>query len=267
DGALDAVDAFPLDKNESLDTDQDGLGNNADTDDDNDGVLDTADACLTVAGLASNNGCPVLPTLPSTTFGIGGATDDNTPGTPAALPVVVPPAALGIIPVTGGQLTTLSCTDTPTTLMQSGFQVALASLCGYSTIVDQTVEVSMPGNLPDSNSFVGGINLTILQDGNPVNVLPDGAIIILSFEIPAGMSGESLALLYWDSAAGAWVEKSATVEDGKLVAFNIEAPGTFVVVNKKVTAQTDPQPVTGSSDFYSLVAAWLKELAQLFGAH
>jgi hypothetical protein len=37
-------DAFPLDSTESLDTDADGTGNNADTDDDNDSVLNTADA-------------------------------------------------------------------------------------------------------------------------------------------------------------------------------------------------------------------------------
>ena len=44
DGVLDINDAFPLDENESIDTDSDGIGNNADTDDDNDGVLDTNDA-------------------------------------------------------------------------------------------------------------------------------------------------------------------------------------------------------------------------------
>lgn len=43
DGVLDAQDAFPLNKAESLDTDGDGIGNNADTDDDGDGVLDAKD--------------------------------------------------------------------------------------------------------------------------------------------------------------------------------------------------------------------------------
>ena len=44
DGVIDTDDAFPLDSSESVDTDGDGTGNNADTDDDGDGVLDTADA-------------------------------------------------------------------------------------------------------------------------------------------------------------------------------------------------------------------------------
>jgi len=44
DGVADTLDAFPLDAAESVDTDGDGIGNNADTDDDNDGVADTLDA-------------------------------------------------------------------------------------------------------------------------------------------------------------------------------------------------------------------------------
>ena len=44
DGVDDGLDAFPDDENESVDTDGDGIGNNADTDDDNDGVLDENDA-------------------------------------------------------------------------------------------------------------------------------------------------------------------------------------------------------------------------------
>ena len=44
DGVLDTLDAFPFDSTESVDTDGDGIGNNADTDDDGDGVADVDDA-------------------------------------------------------------------------------------------------------------------------------------------------------------------------------------------------------------------------------
>ncbi|MCP5178294.1 MAG: thrombospondin type 3 repeat-containing protein [Pseudomonadales bacterium] len=44
DGVLNVRDAFPNDPTESVDTDGDGVGNNADNDDDNDGVVDVADA-------------------------------------------------------------------------------------------------------------------------------------------------------------------------------------------------------------------------------
>ncbi|MBI5152585.1 thrombospondin type 3 repeat-containing protein [Candidatus Peregrinibacteria bacterium] len=43
DGVIDGKDAFPLDPKESLDTDKDGIGNNADTDDDGDGIPDSQD--------------------------------------------------------------------------------------------------------------------------------------------------------------------------------------------------------------------------------
>ena len=43
DGISDAQDDFPLDASESTDTDGDGIGDNTDLDDDNDGVADTAD--------------------------------------------------------------------------------------------------------------------------------------------------------------------------------------------------------------------------------
>ena len=39
----DRSDVFPVDANESVDTDSDGVGNNADADDDNDGVVDIDD--------------------------------------------------------------------------------------------------------------------------------------------------------------------------------------------------------------------------------
>ena len=44
DGIIDINDAFPLDSSESVDTDNDGIGNNADTDDDGDNVADVDDA-------------------------------------------------------------------------------------------------------------------------------------------------------------------------------------------------------------------------------
>jgi hypothetical protein len=43
DGVNDGEDAFPTDPSESVDTDFDGIGDNADTDDDGDGVSDTSD--------------------------------------------------------------------------------------------------------------------------------------------------------------------------------------------------------------------------------
>ena len=61
-------DAFPLDPKETLDTDRDGIGNNADPDDDNDGVPDVSDQYPLDASRSSD---PVTP--PASSGGSGGA--------------------------------------------------------------------------------------------------------------------------------------------------------------------------------------------------
>ena len=55
DGIGDAADMFPLNAAESLDTDRDGTGNNADADDDGDGVNDGADNCLLSPNVDQND--------------------------------------------------------------------------------------------------------------------------------------------------------------------------------------------------------------------
>jgi len=62
DGALDVDDKFPMDAGESMDTDGDGMGNNADEDDDNDGIADVDDFFPLYA---TNNYFPVWIQSPS----------------------------------------------------------------------------------------------------------------------------------------------------------------------------------------------------------
>ena len=58
DGVEDGLDAFPLNASESVDSDSDGIGNNADTDDDNDGVSDLLDTfpLISLNGLRDTDG-------------------------------------------------------------------------------------------------------------------------------------------------------------------------------------------------------------------
>lgn len=56
DGVVDDEDAFPNDASETLDTDGDGIGNNADSDDDGDGVADGADPNPLVNDTADTDG-------------------------------------------------------------------------------------------------------------------------------------------------------------------------------------------------------------------
>jgi hypothetical protein len=69
DGVLNARDAFPLNPNESIDTDGDGIGNNADLDDDNDGYSDVEEIAFgsdpldanSIPVVVSNDGFIVTP--------------------------------------------------------------------------------------------------------------------------------------------------------------------------------------------------------------
>lgn len=70
DGILNGSDAFPTDKSETIDTDSDGVGNNADDDDDGDGVIDTSDAFP----LDKNE------TIDTDSDGIGNTTDTDDDG-------------------------------------------------------------------------------------------------------------------------------------------------------------------------------------------
>jgi hypothetical protein len=74
DGLSDALDLFPLDATEQMDTDGDGVGNNADTDDDGDGVGDNSDACNnTAAGETVDDfGCAIsIPDTNTSAMAIG----------------------------------------------------------------------------------------------------------------------------------------------------------------------------------------------------
>lgn len=80
DGVMDALDAFPSNPAEWLDTDNDGTGNNADTDDDGDGVLDGADAfpldateSVDTDGDGIGDNSDPNPTVPDYPYTIGGS--------------------------------------------------------------------------------------------------------------------------------------------------------------------------------------------------
>ncbi|HSC75037.1 MAG TPA: thrombospondin type 3 repeat-containing protein [Pseudomonadales bacterium] len=70
DGVPDSIDALPGDATESVDTDRDGTGNNADTDDDNDAIEDGADNCPLISNPAQTD---------ADADGLGDACDDQAP--------------------------------------------------------------------------------------------------------------------------------------------------------------------------------------------
>jgi hypothetical protein len=140
-----------------------------------------------------------------------------------------------LIPVTGGQATELSCAKPSTTLEMGGFQVVFSNLCGYSAVLTKAPEGSLLGTLPNGKKYVGGLNIGLLHLGIPVNKLPENANVTIMFDVPSGMNGATLSILFWDltanNGAGAWVEKAVTLDRGNLV-LPVYSLGTFVLVDK-----------------------------------
>lgn len=93
DGVEDSVDAFPDDPNETLDTDGDGVGNNADLDDDGDGIADVDDS--TPLGVEDSTGDTGGDAGTGDMGGDAGGTEDTTGGN--AAPVSGPICGLGMI--------------------------------------------------------------------------------------------------------------------------------------------------------------------------
>ena len=281
-----------------LDTDGDGVVDNTDLcpaqggivdvngcplDSDGDGVVDNNDQCPnTPSGQAVDAyGCTLVISCPVGTtwdgescapiicpFGLvlegNTCVDPNAGGNGAGVSTVYTSA---IVPPTGVQPTELSCSTANSVLQMAGFEVTFAGLCGYSTLLNEAPENNLIAPLLDGNAFVGGIDITLLQDGLPIDTLPAGTGLTLLFELPTGMTGETLAVLYWDPAAnggaGGWVEKSISIENGKVVA-TLDGPGTFVLVDKSAaTAQNGSSPtVAQENGLSSLLVNFFKGLWQ-----
>jgi hypothetical protein len=211
--------------------------------------------------LANTDDGSCVPVVIACPFGltlVGNVCVDATTGGGGS--VVSTNSTTQFIPTTGKQPFELSCNLLPTMFQMAGFEVTFPGLCGYSALLDEVLEGNLIAPVPAGNAFVGGIKITLLQNGAPISVLPTGASITLSFELPAGMTGENLVLLYWDpttnGGAGGWVEKSVSVENGQVVAM-VDMPGTFILVDKSTaTAQ--------ENNLSSLLVNFFKDVLQAF---
>ena len=196
-------------------------------DNDGDGVEDGKDNCPTTAnhdqldtdGDGIGNVCDPTPTGP----GAGARPRPGAGPGPRRGPLFA-----GLIPVTGaGELVELSCDTANTLELPGGESVAFdAVLCGYSAQFVTETEETLPGELPDGSTFVAGLTLNLLLDGDSAT----GELSTLSFAIPEGMEGSNFAILAWDAETGTWVDAGVvTVVDG-FVTITVDYPGTFVLV-------------------------------------
>jgi hypothetical protein len=115
-----------------------------------------------------------------------------------------------VVPLTGGQLIDLNCNSVLTVL---GIKLSFFNLCEQQTSISGIGLNDLPAALPAGFSFVAGLDLSILMNGQAVDNLPDGTGIEMDF--PAG-AADQFAVLYWDESKGEWVEVSQELAQDKV---------------------------------------------------
>ncbi len=152
------------------------------------------------------------------------ATPTDTPTSPASTPT--PPSATSvpptnavsgsstsnstsslIIPLTGG-LIDLDCNSS---FSMFGIKLTFLNLCDQQTLIKNVTAGSLPGKLPQGFSFVMGLDIKVLSNGQTLQNLPNGSGIQMDFPIS---SGNQFAVLYWNGSS--WVEGSQQLSEDQV---------------------------------------------------
>jgi hypothetical protein len=139
---------------------------------------------------------------------------------------VLPPVITGMIPVTGGQQTKITC-DNPSFSLQTGdTQVTFSGLCGYDVVIDLPTKADLPGDPGSDHTFIAGVKINLLKGDKPVETIPASAGIQVSFSMTAGGTP---TVMTWDG--GSWSEKSFS-KVGSRITLDLSSPGTVILVSK-----------------------------------
>ena len=136
------------------------------------------------AATATSTSTPVTPIPPT-----------NTPGSSTS----GSNSSTSIVPVTGGVIDL----DCDSVFSAFGIKLSFINLCDQQTKLKGVDASGLPGRLPSGFTFVTGLDVKILNDGEVLQALPYGTGIQLDFSISAGGDAQ-FAVLYWNGSV--WIE-------------------------------------------------------------
>ena len=242
DNRLDVADNCPLVYNPSqTDTDGDGMGdacdpfpNDPQNDIDSDGISGDVDNCPLVYN----------PTQTDTDHdGMGDACDPTPygpPGNGTTANPLLKTAGSFVIPVTGNQIRKIDCVNPASVTLQldSSARALFTGLCGYDALLERQPKTGAGfKELPAGLVYLSGMNVSIHKEDNPVEPLPNGASLTVSFNIPESYQAGQLSILYWDAAAGEWVKLPLQeLKDGKPVSSSLKDGSDAIILDGVHTA-------------------------------
>jgi hypothetical protein len=99
--------------------------------------------------------------------------------------------------------------DCLTVMNVFGIKVTFHNLCDHQATITEMNADTLPASLPVDSSFVMGLNVTVLFEGQIVEDLPNGTGVQLDFPISANTQDQYAVLLWSDEdgdGEGVWLE-------------------------------------------------------------
>jgi Ca2+-binding RTX toxin-like protein len=140
--------------------------------------------------------------------------------------------ASGYFGVESGQLVPLSC-EAPKSILRlpDGDQATFFGLCGYSASLTAVPDEGMPQPVADPLVALSSMEVGLFREDVPVEILPDGTALALSFVLPETGPDRDYSMLYWDPQEEEWLELPTLEEAGYMpVPLDPERPENSRVV-------------------------------------
>jgi hypothetical protein len=192
------------------------------SDPDNDGVLE-------------DDNCPAIynPTQSdSDSDGKGNACDHIPESSPDEMIVPFMKDSI-LIPVTGHNAVTLSCTQTVTQLrLENGDSVSISNGCGFLASLTRLTLVSLPSPLPQGSGQI----ISALEFGLFPSMITSDQVISLSFVIPDEFQDRELVVYFWqadnNAISGQWQILSITAIHNQHAIAAVSVPGIYVLATR-----------------------------------